>query len=123
MPVNQFMVKEGFLPKTAEFMRSKELTVLGIMLTFYDQTTGDFHRQLALCSSRYRWGVIGDDLIESKMYTYLALKEITSQQLTSDEIDVRIIVYEQGNVVPSRKQIGPMLVEFFASELDFDQDK
>ncbi|KAK1742786.1 DHHA2 domain-containing protein [Skeletonema marinoi] len=113
---NQFMEKEGFLPKTAEFMRSKELTFLGIMLTFYDQTTGDFRRQLAFCSNRYRWGVIGDDLIESKMYTYLALKEITSQQLTSDEIVVH--VYEQHNLAPSRKQLGPMLVEFFVSEQD-----
>jgi len=116
MPGNQFMKKEGFLPKIAEFMRSRELTFLGIMLTFYDQTTGDFRRQLAFCSKRYRWGVIGDDLIESKMYTYLALKEITSQHLTSDEIECKL--YEQGNIAPSRKQLGPMLVEFFASEQD-----
>lgn len=114
MPGEKFMKKEGFLTKTAEFMRSKEVEFLGIMLTFYDQDSGDFCRQLAFCSSRDNWKGIGDNLIASKMYTDLALKEIVSQQLRSDEIDVHI--YEQGNVTYSRKQIGPMLINFFARQ-------
>lgn len=114
MPGYQFMEKEGFLAKTAEFMLSKEIEFLSIMLTFYDKKTGDFHRQLAFCLSRYRWREIKDDLLKSQMYTDLALKEIRTQPLSSDEINVHL--YEQENVAPSRKQIGPMLVKFFEGE-------
>ena len=104
MPGQQFLEKEGFLSKTAEFMQSKEVTFFSIMFTFYDQITGDFRRQLAFCSSGYK---IGDDLFASKMYKDLDLKEVISQQLSRDEIQVHL--YEQGNVAPSRKQIGPYL--------------
>ncbi len=114
MPGNEFMKKEGFLTKTAEFMRSKEVEFFGIMLTFYDQDSGQFCRQLAFCSSRDVWRGIGDNLIASKMYTDLMLTEIVSQQLSSDVIDVH--VYEQGNVTYSRKQIGPMLINFLARD-------
>ncbi|KAL7494827.1 hypothetical protein ACHAWT_003646 [Skeletonema menzelii] len=114
MPGDQFMEKEGFIAKTAEFMLSKKVEFLSIMLTFYDKKTGDFRRQLAFCSSRYRWREIKDDLLKSQMYTDLALKEIRTLPLSSDEINVHL--YDQKNVAPSRKQIGPMLVKFFEGE-------
>ncbi len=114
MPGNEFMKKESFLAKTAEFMRSKEVEFLGIMLTFYDQDSGEFCRQLAFCSSRDMWREIRDNLLDSTMYADLTLTEIVSQQLSSDEIDVHI--YEQGNVTYSRKQIGPMLINFLARD-------
>jgi inorganic pyrophosphatase/exopolyphosphatase len=116
MPGAQFMEKEGFLSKTAGFMRSKEVKFLGIMFTFYDLTTGDFRRQLTFCSSGYKLREIRDDLFASKMYKELDLKEVVSQQRNSEEIQVQL--YEQKNVVYSRKQIGPMLVDFFASRLN-----
>jgi exopolyphosphatase len=113
MPGVHFMEKEGFLSKTAEFMRSEEVTFLGIMMAFYDETTGHFRRQLAFCSSG-ELGVKGDDLIASKMYKDLELKEVVSQH--NDEIQVQL--YDQLNITYSRKQIGPMLVDFFASVLN-----
>lgn len=120
MPGQQFMEKEGFFAKTAEFMRSKEIEFLGIMLTFYDKKTGKFRRQLAFCLSRHRWREIEDDFLKNQMYADLALSEIRTHPLSSDEIDVHL--YEQENVTPSRKQIGPMLVKFFEQEHANERD-
>ena len=120
MPGDQFTEKEGFFAKTTEFMRSKDIEFLGIMLTFYDKKTGEFRRQLAFCLSRHRWREIADDLLKSQMYADLALNEIRTHPLSSDEIEVHL--YEQENVAPSRKQIGPMLVKFFEGEQVNERD-
>lgn len=112
-PGNQFVEKEDFLPKTAKYMRSKDVTFLGIMFTFYDPSSGALRRQLAFCSSRHAWRGIGSDLIGSNIYKVLDLK-VVRKQWSNDEIEVHL--FEQGNIAPSRKQIGPMLVNFFESD-------
>ena len=108
------MEKENSLLKTAEFMRWKKVSFLGIMFTFYDATTGDFRRQLAFCSDEDQWlEMLRDGLLSSKVYTELDLKEVNStpQQMSGDAKQMHL--FEQNKIGPSRKQIGPLLIEFF----------
>jgi exopolyphosphatase len=110
----KFMEKENSLLKTAEFMRWKKVSFLGIMFTFSDATTGDFRRQLAFCSDEDQWlEMLRDGLLSSKVYTELDLKEVNStpQQMSGDAIQMHL--FEQNKIGPSRKQIGPLLIEFF----------
>ena len=124
-PIVTLMEKEEFILETLEFMRSKGITFLGIMSQF--TTNGSLRRQLAVCSYGEQWlGVMMQgDRLASRIYKELDLKEvdipsfdITSQQMISNKMQVHL--YDQVNIKPSRKQIGPLLVDYFNSRLDVD---
>lgn len=105
MPGFSFLEKEDFILKTIEFMRSKEISFLGIMFAYYDLTAG-FQRQLAFCSYE-------DDkrLVATTLHEELGLKEVDIAHLDLKSNEIQVHLYDQGNIVPSRKQIGPLLIE------------
>lgn len=106
MPGLSFLEKEDFILKTVEFMRSKEISFLGIMFAYYDLTAG-FQRQLAFCSYE------DQELVATRLYEELDLKEVDIDALELRSNEIQVHLYDQGNIVPSRKQIGPLLIDYF----------
>lgn len=111
MPGVDFMTKESFWDSTYLFMNTMEISFLGIMLAYYDEQEV-FHRQLAFVNT------IGDRLVEqsdlvdsilSQAYldVDLQLEEVTIPSTEYPNLQARL--FDQHNVAPSRKQIGPML--------------
>ena len=111
MPGFSFLEKEDFILKTVEFMRSKEISFLGIMFAYYDLTAG-FQRQLAFCSYE------DQRLVATRLYEELDLKEVDIDTLELRSNEIQVHLYDQGNIVPSRKQIGPLLIDYFSSRVD-----
>ena len=106
-----FLEKEDFILKTVEFMRSKEISFLGIMFAYYDLTAG-FRRQLAFCSYE------DQRLVATRLYEELDLMDVDIDTLELKSNEIQVHLYDQGNIVPSRKQIGPLLIDYFSGRVD-----
>lgn len=108
MPGLDFMSKEGFCDSTSAFMELNQIsgTFLAIMFAFYDG--GIFCRQLAFVSVDR---TVSLSELVGAMTTYksvdLQLEEIQLPPRIGSSENVRL--FDQNNVSPSRKQIGPML--------------
>ena len=113
MPGIDFMNKEGFYASTLAFMKQKQIPFLGIMFAFYDDQEV-FHRQLALVSidrTDFLHGFV-EALLSSTAYNSVDL-QLEEAQLTG-ELSWRrnVRLFNQNNLTPSRKQIGPLLEDF-----------
>ena len=103
-----FMQKDDFYNTTLDFMKSKQIPLLGIMFAFYDEWKV-FYRQLAFVWVRQTISI--HELLASLMSSEdLQLEEVTLPKKLRRSEDV--CLFDQKNVAPSRKQIGPMLEIF-----------
>lgn len=108
-----FMNKEGFYASTLAFMKQKQIPFLGIMFAFYDEQE-IFHRQLAFISidrTDFLHGFV-EALLSSTAYNSVNL-QLEEAQLPG-ELSWRrnVRLFNQNNLTPSRKQIGPLLEDF-----------
>jgi len=116
MPGLGFMSKDKFYISTLEFMESKQISFLGIMFAFYDEQE-EFNRQLAFVSSDemvdLRESLGG--LLASSTYKHvgLQLKEVHIPAELNRSVKLQVCLFDQNNLAPSRKQIGPMLEDYF----------
>lgn len=115
MPGLGFMNKERFYNSTLTFMESKRIQFLGIMFAFYEEDV--FHRQLAFVSADQTVAIheLAGSILASSAYNYVDLQleevHLPDELYRSPKLQIRL--YDQNNVVPSRKQIGPMLEDYF----------
>lgn len=120
-----FITKAGFAAKTIEFMHTNQLSLLGIMFAFYNVDSGELKRQLALCTDQsVEIDRFVNDMMLSQEYqsTNLELKRVDGFSL-EDTGGLQLLLFDQMNVKPSRKQIGPMLEVVYGSYLlDFAAD-
>lgn len=118
MPGADFIQKNGFALKTKEFMLSSHISFLGIMFAFYDSDSDDtLRRQLAFCADNsITLDGLLDAVLSSEVYNYvnLGLEKVDE---TSQTDEFQFYLYEQTNVKPSRKQIGPLLEIVYESYL------
>jgi hypothetical protein len=117
MPGFDFITKAGFVAKTIEFMHTNQLSLLGIMFAFYNADSGELKRQLALCTDQsVDLDRLVNDMLLSQEYqnTNLELKRVDEFSL---EDTGQLHLFDQMNVKPSRKQIGPMLEVVYDSYL------
>lgn len=121
MPMESFLSKRRLRSSIRRFMDEESISFLVLM--FASQTdSGGIHRQLSLCGKD-----VPDEML-SRTAEYLDnpglgfggsgldLQPVSvSHTLTSGFADrgIRIQTFNQNNVRPSRKQIGPMLQIFF----------
>ena len=121
MPGLDFMNKESFLNSTLSFMKSKKISFLGIMFAFYDkeEEEQEFHRQLAFVSIINRDLVAQHDLVETLLGSNayksanLQLEEVYIPMELNRSAGLHVSLFDQNNLTPSRKQIGPMLEDYF----------
>lgn len=117
MPGDAFILKDGFASKTKKFMATNQISFLSIMFAFYDSGSDTLQRQLTFCADQ---SIHLESLIKlmlsSEVYEYaeLNLEERATMQETEG---IQIFLFDQHNVKPSRKQIGPMLEVVYESYL------
>lgn len=115
MPLEDFFHKDHVAQGILRYMAQVNIHFLGIMFAFENE--GQLCRQLALCG---RNGFSLDDvdyfLRTSGYYRDpLDLNEIKNVSSLQDDRGLSLQFFDQRNVKPSRKQIGPILIEYFES--------
>ena len=111
-----FMTKEGFWNSTYSFMNTMEISLLSIMFAYYDEQEV-FHRQLAFVSTfgdrLVEQGDLVDSILISQAYldAVLELEEVMIPSISTEypNSNLQARLFDQHNVAPSRKQIGPLL--------------
>lgn len=121
MPGVKFMEKNGFVSETLSFMRSEQISFLSIMFAFYDDTTGLFRRELSFCSEEsFPLEDFVTSMVVSTHYQEVDL-QLKKMELPGrvafedDQKGLKVFLFLQENVQPSRKQIGPLLEEQLSS--------
>eukprot|EP00804_Cyclotella_cryptica_P019546 CCRYP_014318-RB/>CCRYP_014318-RB protein AED:0.38 eAED:0.38 QI:0/0/0/1/0/0/2/0/427 len=120
MPGAEFILKNDFVSKTKEFMLSNHISFLGIMFAFYDKASDDtLRRQLAFCSDNsISLESLIDVMLSSEVYNYVDLGLDKVDDIALQEThELQLYLFEQTNVKPSRKQIGPLLEIVYESYL------
>ena len=119
MPLDDFVAKPDFLESIKRYMDEVNVNLLGIMFAYSadDETNGSqLTRQLMLCG---RDGFPLDAMVHFLGRPHhdesLKLSESTSLTLKEDD-DIVIRCFEQGNIKASRKQVVPILFQFFDHE-------
>ena len=114
MPATGFIEKDGFAASTLMFMGTEKISFMGIMFAFYDEERS-FRRQLAFISTDHNVNLLAwtSSLLNSCSYTKVNLQ--LEEVVISDEANSRfqMLLFDQKNVSPSRKEIGPMIEDFF----------
>ena len=114
MPATLFMEKSGFVESTLAFIGTGHVSLLVIMFAFYDEDDS-FRRQLAFISTDQHVDVrlLVESLLSSDSYKLVDL-QLSDVAIPAEFDDsFQIILFDQKNVSPSRKEIGPMLEDFF----------
>ena len=115
-----FMKKEEFNKATLEFMRVSQISFLGISFVFYDELRV-LHKQLAFISSDANFPLreFVNSLLVSDEYRNVDLQLVEVPHLTRmDRTELmQILFFDQENPTPSRKQIGPMLEDYFDTRI------
>jgi len=115
MPMDGFLSKQQLVPGIVQYMEEVRVDFLGIMFAFQD-VHGRLHRQFAICGTE---NVPLDDIS-----SFLLRSDHSQGSLDLDGVSepnlqfrdgLRMRFFNQRNVKPSRKQIGPILLEFFES--------
>ena len=117
MPLRDFLGKSSLVTGIQMFMEAHELHFLAIMFTS-EREDENLERQLALCGTS---GFPMDRMVaflvnEEYNQESLELEEIKQELLPLNESGLSLRLFEQHNVAPSRKQIGPILLQFFESQ-------
>lgn len=122
MPLQDFFHKDNLATGVLQYIAEVNVNFLGIMFAFEDE--GHLFRQLALCGANGFPLEDVDAFLRRTNYYYdpLDLKEINDASLLPDDQDLSLQFFDQRNVQPSRKQIGPFLAEFFDESASIDQD-
>lgn len=114
----EFMKKEEFASATLDFMHTSQISFLGIMFAFYDESR-TLRRQLAFVTKGEKFTLeqIVESLLKSIEYKNadLQLEEVTIHKklLIEEGGLLQIRLFDQTNPAPSRKQIGPMFEVYF----------
>jgi exopolyphosphatase len=114
----EFMKKEEFASATLDFMHTSQISFLGIMFAFYDESR-TLRRQLAFVTKGEKFTLeqIVESLLKSVEYKKadLQLEEVTihNKLLIEEGGLLQIRLFDQTNPAPSRKQIGPMFEVYF----------
>ena len=120
MPGSEFFATSGFAQQTKNLMHARQISFLGIMFAFYESTSSDtLKRQLALCADEtIDLDSLVNELMACQAYndTNLSLKPAEGFSFQNDS-DLRLQLFDQTNIQPSRKQIGPLLQEVYESYL------
>ena len=124
MPLSDFLRKEDVVEGILQYMAEIDVDFLGIMFAFVDE--GHLYRQLALCGANgFPLKDVDAFLLKSGYYRDpLDLEKIKDAPSHHYDQGLSVQLFDQHNVKPSRKQIGPILVEYFevASGGDTDID-
>jgi exopolyphosphatase len=120
MSGEDFMKKEDFEKATLEFMHTSQIFLLGIIFVFYDEL-GVLLKQIAFISSDVNFPLCEfvDSFLVSDEYKNVDLQLIEVPHLTrTDQSELlQIRLFDQENLTPSRKQIGPMLEDYFDTRI------
>jgi len=113
MPLTGFLDKTDLIVGILRYMAEVSVDFLGIMFAFEDN--GNFRRQLALCGK--------DDFLLHDMVEFLLnsdydqdsldLKALEESLIPQENQGLSLRFFDQCNVKPSRKQIGPIMLHFF----------
>lgn len=120
-PGLDFLRREGFYSATVAYMESRGISFLGIAFAYYD-ARGTFCRQLAFVDRNSHPREWTRNLLASDAYRSadLGLEEVELPAqigsgfiFSSHNIRKDVALFDQMNLAPSQKQIGPMLEDFF----------
>jgi hypothetical protein len=119
--MEDFVKKHHLMDGMIQFMNEMRIGFLGIMFAYLDEDR-NLHRQLALCSvASFAMDALTMGLLTEKYvpeYPSLRLLENTSIHVIIPKAPgISMRFFDQNNVEPSRKQIGPILQQFFDSQL------
>jgi len=113
MPLKDFFYKHDLAAGVLQYMEEADVDFLGIMFAF--ERKDRLYRQLALCG-RNQFPLDDVDIFLQRSGYYrdpLDLEEIRDASILQKDYGLSLQVFDQRNVKPSRKQIGPILLEFF----------
>jgi exopolyphosphatase len=113
MPLDSFLLKHEFIAGIHRFMVEQNMNFLGIMLA--SEKDGHLCRQLVLCGTEsFPLPDMAQFLLHSDYdQDSLELMEIEGISIPPDNSGLSFRFFDQRNVKASRKQIGPILLEFF----------
>ena len=117
MPLRDFLAKSNLAKGVKLFMEAHEQQFLAIM--FASERKGkNLERQLALCGiPSFPMDALAAFLLNEEYdQASLALEELEQTSLSPSESGLSLRLFEQHNVAPSRKQIGPILLQFFETQ-------
>ena len=119
MSFDDFLASKSDRPQRIPvFMAEIDVSFLAIMFAFLED--GNLHRQLALCGvGDFSLDKLVAFLLDAKYECdeSLKLRELPAAVQMPKEADgMSMRVFEQRNIVPSRKQIGPILMQYFSDE-------
>ena len=115
---SEFIKKNDFALTTEQFMLTNDIPMLGIMFAFYDNSNDKLLRQLAICADdTIEIDALVSILLSSQAYhnVNLELEEVTSESFRPNKL--QLYLFDQNNVQPSRKQIGPLFEIVYESLL------
>ena len=120
LPLFDFWQKENLTDSIRSYMRERRIDFLGIMLSF-TTNDGSMQRQLILCGNEHFTAM--NDLVQfvqqpssssSGSSIPLELSEIMEQSTEAEGLT--LYCFHQGNAKASRKQVAPLLLQFFEQE-------
>mmetsp|Transcript_24629 Transcript_24629/g.44559 ORF Transcript_24629/g.44559 Transcript_24629/m.44559 type:complete len:921 (-) Transcript_24629:1691-4453(-) len=122
MPLQDFFPKQSVMTGILDFIMEMKVDFLGIMFAFEQCRQGcHLRRQLALCGSDR---IFLDNMTQFLLQSFeedpqssLHLLELKKERIVPKDSStgLSIQLFKQGNVKPSRKQIGPLLLDYFRS--------
>jgi hypothetical protein len=117
LPLTEFLRKSDLTDSILLYMKEVDIEFLAVMSAFEDD--GHFRRQLAICCANDNFPLrrMAKFLLESQSQLDLTLLDDDDPTITQGDTRLSILSFNQGNVKPSRKQIGPLLLEFFEEEV------
>lgn len=108
LPLQDFINKSDVMPAVDAYMNDVGVNLLGVMLTFTDDR-GHLHRQLMFVSK--------DSFPLENMVDFLEQQEtlqLSKVDAKVEEVDsVELSCFDQGNSKASRKQVAPILIQYF----------
>jgi exopolyphosphatase len=113
MPLDSFLLKQDLIAGIQRFMVERNMDFLSIMLA--SENDDRLSRQLVLCGTE---SFPLTDMVQFLVYSdydqdSLELMEMPSISIPPDKSGLSLRFFDQRNVEASRKQIGPILLEFF----------
>jgi len=122
MPMQSFLAKKNIWSNISRYMDDVGVQFLFIMFAF--QQDGVFHRQLSLCGKNMDEDVLSNiaAYLNRPGQSSLGLQDVSADLLhfhdkgsSRQQHGISIKTYSQTNIRPSRKQIGPMIEQYFST--------
>jgi len=111
LSMDDFLNKNALTTSIRSYMQDMQVDFFGIMLSFSSSEDGSMQRQLVLCSND---NFSMDDLVIYLQQPESPLK-LTERKdkSTTKEGELTMRCFDQGNPKASRKQVAPLLLQFF----------